>query len=88
MLCFVQLAELLAVQESGAEVENLREVLNTERRKVRALELALEAAREQDHHYAANAMEEIERGECGRKIIICIQALNTSLSLHINLLIE
>jgi hypothetical protein len=71
MLCFVQLAELSTVQESVAEVENLRQALNAEREKVRALEVDLEAARERDRHYAATVTEEIERGECGCKIIIC-----------------
>ncbi|XP_021928465.1 centrosomal protein of 152 kDa-like isoform X2 [Zootermopsis nevadensis] len=58
-----KLAELSAVQESVAEVENLKQALNTEKEKVRSLEVDLEAARERDHRYTATVTEEIERAK-------------------------
>lgn len=70
MLYGVQLAELL-VQGSAAEVENLRQALDVEREKVRALEVDLEATRERNRHYATAVTEEIERGECGSGVIFC-----------------
>jgi hypothetical protein len=42
--------------------------LDTEKKKVRALEMDLQAAREQDSRYVATVTEGIERGEWSCKI--------------------
>jgi hypothetical protein len=42
--------------------------LDTEKEKVRVLEMDLQAAREQDSHYMATVTEEMERGEWSCKI--------------------
>ena len=42
--------------------------MNMEKEKVRALEMDLQAAREQDRRYVATVTEEIERGEWSCKI--------------------
>jgi hypothetical protein len=49
--------------QDPAELEKLRQAVDVERKKVRALEKDLEAARERDIHYAATVTEEIEKGE-------------------------
>jgi hypothetical protein len=64
MLCYVQLLVLSTVQAS-AEVEELRRALDTEREKVQALRVELEATRERDRRYAVTVTEEIEKGEWG-----------------------
>lgn len=56
------MTELLTFQHS-TEIEELRRALDTEKEKVRALEVDLQAAREQDSRYAATVTEEIERGK-------------------------
>jgi hypothetical protein len=62
-----QLTELLTSPHS-ADVEEMRRALDTEKEKVRALEMDLQAAREQDRSYVATVTEEIERGEWSSKI--------------------
>jgi len=62
-----QLTELLASPHS-ADVEELRRALYTEKGKVRALEMDLQAPRKQDTRYVATVTEEIERGEWSCKI--------------------
>jgi hypothetical protein len=55
--------------QDPAEMEELRQALDIEREKVRALERNLEAARERDSRYAATVTEEIEKGEWALKQI-------------------
>jgi hypothetical protein len=57
-----QVTELLAFPHS-AHVEELRRALDTEKKKVRALEMDLQAAREQDSRYVETVTREIETGE-------------------------
>jgi hypothetical protein len=57
-----QLTELLTSPHS-ADVEELKRALDLEKEKVQALEMNLQAAREQDSRYVATVTEEIERGE-------------------------
>jgi hypothetical protein len=51
-----------------ADIEGLRRALGTEKEKVQALEMDLQAAWEQDSHYVATVTEGIERGEWRCKI--------------------
>jgi len=62
-----QFTELLTLPHS-TDVEELRRALDTEKEKVQALEMDLQAAREQDSRYVATVTEEIERGEWSCKI--------------------
>ena len=57
-----QLTEQLTSPHS-ADVEELRRALDMEQEKVRALEIDLQTAREQDSRYVATVTEEIDRGE-------------------------
>jgi hypothetical protein len=62
-----QVTELLTFPHS-TDIEELRRALDAKTEKVRALEVDLQAAREQDSRYAATVTEEIERGEWSCKI--------------------
>jgi len=62
-----QLTQLL-ISPNSADVEEFRRALEMEKEEVRAVEMDLQAAREQDSCYVANGTEEVERGEWSCKI--------------------